>query len=65
MARRRGLTEQREERSWWAEIGDLRWQHVVLIVAAIAGLVAMTIFSGDLGCSVKINSEPTTTTVAP
>lgn len=54
-----------EDHSWWDAIGDLRWQHVVLIVAALAALAAMTIFSGDMGCSVKIDNTDTTTTVAP
>lgn len=51
-----------EDRDWFDRIGDLRWQHVVLIVAAIAAFAAMTIFSGDMGCSVKVDSTDTTTT---
>ena len=49
-----------EDRDWFDWIGELRWQHVTLLVAAIAAFVALSIFTP--GCSVSIKSSPTTTT---
>lgn len=50
------------ERDWFDAIADLRWQHVVLIVAALTAFAAVLIFSPEAGCSVSIDSSDTTTT---
>lgn len=49
------------ERDWWDRIGEMRWQHVVLCLAVIGAFVALC-FTDAGSCSVRITSEPTTTT---
>lgn len=46
---------------WWDSIGRLGWQHVVLIVAAIAAFVALCLSPAST-CSLSITDSATTTT---
>lgn len=42
----------------WRAIGEMRWQHVVLIVAAMAAFVALS-FAPAATCSIRITDTPT------
>ncbi len=50
-----------DEMDLWERIGQMRWQHIVLIVAAIAGFVALS-FAPGLSCSIDSSPAPATTT---
>jgi hypothetical protein len=49
------------ETDWWERIGHMSWQHMALIVLAVAAFVAL-MFASDMKCGVSINSTPNTTT---
>lgn len=51
------------ERDWWDRIGEMRWQHVVLLIAATAAFVALC-FAPLATCSISTGDDdeaPTTT----
>lgn len=53
-----GETRQVEDESMWDFIGTMKWQHVVLVVAALACFTA-TFFAP--ACTLRISSSPSTT----
>lgn len=45
--------------NWWDRIGEMRWQHIVLALAALGAFVALA-FAPP--CTVRFSSTPTTPT---
>lgn len=52
------------ERDWWDRIGEMRWQHIVLIVVVTAAFVALC-FAPDMACGISVDSAPTSTQSMP
>jgi hypothetical protein len=48
-----------DERDLWDRIGEMRWQHFLLIVIAVAAFVALSFAPA---CSIRISSSPSSTT---
>jgi hypothetical protein len=55
---KRWLDIEQGERDWWDRIGEMGWQHIVLIVLAVAVFVAL-LFAPAATCSFKSTDTPT------